>query len=234
MAKMGRGSRSFLRYREYAAFFGEAVYMETERKKGILDFLHRFEYNDRAVYFAENLQTMTEQQMQAHVEELSGRLHSAGAHGVVEFHPTADGTSKSAHIHYWGQYTDDVEAIIVDYIKENRLSNKTYLNYTNEEMRADTEHKIVKGKLVEYSFGRDEEKITRETVREVEIDEEKIAARNQAKKETFYDDIIAYCDDILEQLEVDVDIREKAQESVDIDINDIYRFILEMEYDLYE
>ena len=234
MAKMGRGSRSFLRYREYAAFFGEAVYMETERKKGILDFLHRFEYNDRAVYFAENLQTMTEQQMQTHVEELSNRLHNAGVHGVVEFHPTADGTSKSAHIHYWGVYTDDVEAIITRYIKENRLSNKTYLNYTNEEMRADTEHKIVKGKLVEYAFERGEEKITRETVREMEIDEEEIAARNQAKKETFYDDIIAYCDEVLEQLEADIEISGKETESIDIDMDEINQYIMELEYDLYE
>jgi len=215
---------------------------QDDRKKSIMEFMYRFEYNDRAVYFAENIQTLTQNEMQKHIRQLGRSLQLAGAHGVIEFHPSADGTSKSAHIHYWGAIDEEIESIIVGYIKDNRLSNKTYLNYTNEEMGIDREHIIINGRLVEYAFDREsEEEIKRETIRDIPLDEESIAARNAAGQESTYDDIIAFCDDVLSQLssldeptEKYRDIEHSHESSEEIDMNVIYDYITELEIELYE
>ena len=233
---MGRGSRSFLRYRKNAAFLGEVLYVQTENKKNIIDYMHRFEYNDRAVYFAENLQTMTQDQIHAHLMEISQRLHEYGTNGVVEFHPTADGTSKSAHIHYWGALDGETESIIIDFIKQKRLSNKTYLNYTNEQMREETEHKIVKENLVEYSFDRKGKEVTRETIKKTKLDEDRIAIQNAGKSEKSYDDIISFCDEILEQMEIEwiAQVQDSIDFNFTIDMDKINQYIMEMQYELYE
>lgn len=230
---MGRGSRSFLRFRENAAFLGEMVFAQDFSKKNMMEYMHRHEMNDRAVFFAENLQTMSHKELGAKLNDFAKVLHDHGANGVLEFHPTADRTSKSAHIHYWGKLDEAIENLIIEYIKEHRLSNKTYLNYTDERMRADTSHQIIKGELIEYEFDRSGEKIKR-SQKEVKpvIEEADLAIKQEVKRETFYDDIISFCDDILEDLNSEETEERKDREEVSVESSlDLYILELEMEFD---
>lgn len=233
MAKMGRGSRSFLRFRENAAFMGEMLFVQDYSKKNMMEYMHRFEMNDRAVFFAENLQILSQKQLSTKLDDFAKVLHDHGANGVLEFHPTADSTSKSAHIHYWGELNEGIENLIIYYIKEHRLSNKTYLNYTDERMKTDTSHKVVLGELIEYEFDRTSERIRR-SQKEVKpvIEEADLAIKQAINRETFYDDIISFCDDILEDFhseEVERDDCEKLEVESSLDL---YVLNIEMEFDL--
>lgn len=230
---MGRASRSFLRYRENVSFLGDVKMMKGESKREIIDFMHRFEQNDRSVYFAENIQTMTPDQLKEEVQQLAQKLEEKGANGVVELHPTGDSTSKSAHIHYWGELTDEINNDIIQHIKERRLSNKTYLNYTNEEMKLGTSHKIVKDELVEYEFDRSDVKNITRTDKREPLKEEAQSIETQAKRDTYYDQIIDYCDSLLEELFLEKDERVVLSTSIDYDSISDYITDLELgiEYD---
>jgi len=235
MAKMGVSSRSFLRFGGYAELLGNVMAVAGMSKKNIMDFMHLHEINDRAVFFAENIQTLTDAEIREHLSNLRGRLIEIGADGVIEFHPTADGTSKSAHIHYWGKFDERVEEVIEGYIKENRLSNKTNLNYTDPRMKTGKTHRIVKGELVEFQFEEEDGKITRETIEIEPIAEEEIALKNKVKRSSFLDEIIEYCDAIMEELDAEIpdENRDRVEEAkAELDLNELHAYIYEMEMEL--
>ena len=185
---MSTNSRSFLRFREYSKAIGDVNIMMTESKRDILDFMHRFNINQRAVFFAENIQTLTKEEVKYLVTKLANKLEKE--QGVIEFHPTGDDTSKSAHIHWWGIYNNKVEDIISNFIKYNRLSNKLYLNYTNSDIKVNKLYKNVRSKIIKKEFI------------EKNISEEEIAYQNDLKPIkydlTSYDEITAYYNEILE------------------------------------
>jgi hypothetical protein len=178
MAKMSAGSRSFLRFRNYAKPLGDTRGVWQYSKKFVMDFMQRQNINDRAVFFAENVQIMTKDEILETVDRLAKKLTEIGSNGVIEIHPSADGTSKSAHIHFWGVLNEEVEETIVNFIKENRLSNKPYLNYTNPKFEVGKSHKIENNEIIEREFVEDEKK---EVARE-KYDEIQIAKKNDFQK----------------------------------------------------
>lgn len=234
MAKMSAHSRSFLRYREHAEFIGRTKSFKNESKRELIDFMKRFNYDDRTVYFAENIQTLTKDEMKSFLSLLSHRLEQVGATGVIEFHPTADKTSKSAHIHFWGKHNEQIEKTIVNFIKEHKLSNKSFINYTNEKMYESKTHAIKNDEIIEYEFDRsDLQNIERKIVQKSKIDEDEIAILIEIKKDNFLDDIIAFCDDVIENF--DMKKRQKIEtkeESKELDMNTIFRYIDDLEMDL--
>jgi hypothetical protein len=226
-AVMGAASRSFLRHREFAEPLGDMIVYERFPKKEVLEAMHRMGNNERAVFFAENLQTMTPEEIRAHLAELASRLNRAGASGFIEFHPSADTTSKSAHIHYWGSDADAFSRLIEDYIKEERLSNKPFLNYTNEELfQSGHYHRLnEEGELEEVVVrGREEEIVKRE-----EYDEEEVAAKKVIEEGTIYDEIISYCDDLLAELGEEAEWAPKVEE---LDMSEIFDYINELELEM--
>jgi len=233
---MSTSSRSFLRFREYSEPVGDVRMMKDESKREILEFMHRFEINRRTVYFAENIQTLTKEEVKNLVKELAHRLENQ--HGMLEFHPTGDNTSKSAHIHWWGSHNQEVEDIITDFIKEQRLSNKTYLNYTNREMQVGKSHKIFKDELIENEFITKEEK---KEVKREKLDEEEIAIKNEFHHEeieidlTFYQEALSSCDDILEMLNSSSETVEKTENKFEFnDVIDYKNYLSNLDLDLDE
>jgi len=237
MAKMGRSSRSFLRFREYSIFLGDVRAYESMTKADTIAFMHRENIDDRAIFFAENIAIMSKKEIKNTVKELADKLKSISANGVIEIHPTADGTSKSAHIHYWGKFNKEVEDIIIEYIKNNRLSNKSYLNYTSDKIfKKDKIHKLLKnGELVEYKFNKDEKtgKIKRETISTKYLDEDEIAIENAAYEENSYKDIIEYYENILKELDIDDNTGAlEGLEKNNLSISDIDYYIMELELEI--
>ncbi len=227
-AVMGAGSRSFLRHREFAEPLGDMVIYESFPKKEVLAAMHRTGNNERAVFFAENLQTMTPEEIREHLEALAGRLNRAGASGFIEFHPSADTTSKSAHVHYWGSDADAFAPIIEDYIKEERLSNKPFLNYTDEKLfQSGHYHRLnEKGELEEVVVKGREEQI----VKSEEYYEEETAAKKVIEEGTIYDEIISYCDDLLAELGEEPGRMTSKEE--ELDISEIFDYIEELEFEM--
>jgi hypothetical protein len=185
--KISLASRSFLRFREFSQMIGSVKSMQNEIKRVVLEFMHRFEINERAVFFAENIQIMEKDDIIKLLKELAHRLEKANQNGVIEIHPTGDYTSKSAHIHWWGKYNNDVEEIITKFIIEKRLSNKLNLNYTNADIEIDFRFKDI---LQEYE--------------EALLDEDSIALKNSNSKLNkeleFYDDTLEYCSEVINSI----------------------------------
>ncbi|SFP96096.1 hypothetical protein [Hydrogenimonas thermophila] len=154
MAKMGKKSRSFMRYSENYELIGDLEHFKGESKRVISEFMFRFEKDDRAVFYAENLNVKTQDELNEIKKELSEELRLAGFDGVLELHPTSDATSKSGHIHLWGGIDENIEKIVENYIKAHNLSNKEFLNYTNEDMNENTKHIFIKklDKVIQKDF----------------------------------------------------------------------------------
>jgi hypothetical protein len=216
LAKLGKSSRSFLRYRENVNFLGELFSMRGESKKDIIEFMYRFNYNDRSIYFAENIQILTQSELLNVLDNLTIELNKINANGIIEFHPTADGTSKSAHIHYWGEYTKQVDETIKNFIKNNRLSNKEYLNYTNSKIKDGTIYKVEDDKLNEYSIENDELVLKSQE----ELDESSLAIDNMINEE-----LAPY----LDELEL---TGEEIDSTKELNLNEINNYILEQEIEL--
>jgi hypothetical protein len=214
MAKMSAGSRSFLRFRNYAKPLGDTRGVWQYSKKFVMDFMQRQNINDRAVFFAENVQIMTKDEILETVDRLAKKLTEIGSNGVIEIHPSADGTSKSAHIHFWGVLNEEVEETIVNFIKENRLSNKPYLNYTNPKFEVGKSHKIENNEIIEREFVEDEKK---EVARE-KYDEIQIAKKNDFQK---LDNNLSYYRDTIDEWKLMIESFFGKQEEVnDIDIEE--------------
>lgn len=205
MAKVSGKSRSFLRNREDAVFIGDfegLIRYEIHSKKDILDYMKRHSLDDRAVFFAENLRIKTREELEILKQDLYNRLSAIGADGIAELHLSGDGTSKDAHIHFWGVFTDLVKDVIEEWIRDNRLSNKIALEYTSEEFDKEIlEYK--NGKLYKVSFEAKEgqekkEKILNE-VANIEDFETEIALNNE--KESKFFEIMQNVENILEELQ---------------------------------
>ena len=234
--KMSTASRSFLRFRAYAEPLGDVVGMWNESKKNILDFMHRFDINQRAVFFAENIQTLTTDEVKKLLKNLANKL--GDEHGVIEFHPTGDGTSKSGHIHFWGMYNENIEVIITDFIKEFRLSNKPYLNYTNAKMQTGKSYKICKfkNKWIENEFV---PSLDAKEVKRKKLDEVEVAFANKVKQIksdlNIYVEILEEYDTIFQSFFRDIkkiDVVEIEKQPIDYDLIN-YQLRLEFEGDFY-
>lgn len=204
MAKVSPKSRSFLRNRQDAVFVGDFEELikryEITRKGDILDYMKRHGLDDRAVFFAENLKIKTREEIEHLKEDLYNRLRAVGADGIAELHLSGDGTSKDAHVHYWGVYNDLVKDVIEEWIQDNRLSNKIALEYTSE----DFDTKILEfknGKLYEVGFKEGEEKKEKvlEEIAPIEDFEAEKALENE-KESKFYE-VMQNVEAILEELE---------------------------------
>jgi len=229
MAKIGKSSRSLLRDRENAIFTQDIYGISEWPKPIILDFLHRNQINDRAVFFAENLQTKTAQEIKELKADLAARLEAIGASGIAELHLSGDGTSKSAHIHWWGVYTDDVAQTIEEFIAENHLSNKVNLEYTSEEFDKRL-LKLKDGGLIETTFESGPagiERIEKEFA-DLEEFEEQAAIEREEKKEkksifSLLDSALAEINAYLEESD------EEVPEIVDKEIEELFGEIDEIE-----
>ncbi len=204
MPKVSPKSRSFLRNRQDAVFVGDFEELirryEITRKGDILDYMKRHGLDDRAVFFAENLRIKTREEIERLKEDLYNRLRAVGADGIAELHLSGDGTSKDAHVHYWGVYNDLVKDVIEEWIKDNRLSNKIALEYTSEEF--DTKILEYKnGKLYEVGFKEGEEKKEKvlEEIATIEDFEAEKALENE-KESKFYE-TMQNVEAILQELE---------------------------------
>jgi predicted DNA-binding transcriptional regulator len=201
MAKMGAKSRSFGRFSEYMVYPAELQHLESMPKPIKLDFLHRNGINDRAVFFAENLITKTREEIEEIKSEIKARLDAAGALAIIELHPSADSTSKSAHIHAWGVITDEVREIVEEVVADFNLSNKTSLEYTSDIF----DRKLIRregDEFVEVKFERNElgqfERVE-EPLAPIEEIEEKAAAEIEEEREKF--SLIGYLAEVIEELE---------------------------------
>ncbi len=243
MAKVSRKSRSFLRNREDAIFAGDIEEIITKYeitgKKDILDYMQRHNLNDRAVFFAENLKIKTREELEALKADLYNRLNAINADGIAELHLSGDGTSKDAHIHFWGAYNDLVKDVIEEWIKDNKLSNKIALEYTSKEF----DEKILeykKGKLYKVTFeereGREKKEKILDEIASIEDFEAEIALNNE--KESKFFEIMQNVENILEELqsyyfveekeekeEVKEEIKEVKIENIDDYLKDLDRFI---------
>ena len=228
MPKVSPRSRSFLRNRQDAVFVGDFEEIvkryEITKKSDILDYMKRHGLDDRAVFFAENLRIKTREEIERLKEDLYNRLMAVGADGIAELHLSGDGTSKDAHIHFWGVYTDLVKEVIEEWIQDNRLSNKVALEYTSEEF--DTKILEMKnGKLYEVGFEEGEEKKEKvlEEIAHIEDFEAEKALENE-KESKFYE-TMQNVEAILEELE-SYYFGQKETEEVEIeDIDDYLRQI---------
>ena len=229
MAKIGKSSRSLLRDKENAVFTQDIYAISEWPKPLILEFLHRNEINDRAVFFAENLQMKTAQEIEELKADLAARLEAVGASGIAELHLSGDGTSKSAHIHWWGVYTDEVARTIEEFIADNRLSNKTHLEYTSEEF----DNRLLRlkdGELIETTFEPGPEGIERieKEFADLEEFEERAAAQTEEKKEKR--SISSILDELL--IEIDSYLEEPKEEIRDKEIEELFEEIDEIETEL--
>ncbi len=224
MAKVSPKSRSFLRNRQDAVYVGDFEELikryEITRKGDILDYMKRHGLDDRAVFFAENLKIKTREEIELLKEDLYNRLRAVGADGIAELHLSGDGTSKDAHIHYWGVYNDLVKDVIEEWIKDNRLSNKAALEYTSEEF--DTKILEMKnGKLYEVGFKEGEEKKEKilEKIAHIEDFEAEKALENE-KESKFYE-VMQNVQAILEELEAYY----FGQKETEVEIEDIDEYL---------
>lgn len=229
MAKMGDKSRSFLRYRELAEFCGNVAEFKADSKAVIAEFMKNFDINDRNVFFAENLNSYTKEQMIALKKELAKQLKAVGYNGVVEFHPTSDQTSKSAHIHLWGTNTPEARAVIEMFVVNNRLSNKNVIDYTNEKMTYNTKHTIAKnGELKSVTYSHDKTKDTYSASSETQaLNEDEIAAMNETKEADENAEFLLMMQDLLnnvtgEQVTI-------TEEVASIEIDDIIKYFNDIE-----
>ncbi len=225
MPKVSPKSRSFLRNRQDAVFVGDFEELirryEITRKGDILDYMKRHELDDRAVFFAENLRIKTREEIERLKEDLYNRLRAVGADGIAELHLSGDGTSKDAHVHFWGVFDDLVKDVIEEWIKDNRLSNKIALEYTSEEF--DT--KILEmrnGKLYEVGFKEGEEKKEKflEEIAPIEDFEAEKALENE-KESKFYE-TMQNVEAILEELESYYFGQKEEAEIIEIEDIDSY------------
>lgn len=151
---ISKNSRSFLRFIRYSQSIGysqEFSYLfqmfynskksknKTLKVKDVRDWLLKKKKDEREVFYAENLNNKNEHELQEIrrelAEHINNRLLSSDLTmkqkeefaGVIELHPTkiySDNTSKNAHIHYWGEYSDLIRVYINEYIEKTNLSNK--------------------------------------------------------------------------------------------------------------
>jgi hypothetical protein len=243
MAKVSERSRSFLRNRNDTVYTGDFEQLiakyEITSKKDILEYMHRHNLNDRAVFFAENLKIKTREELEALKADLYNRLNAINADGIAELHLSGDGTSKDAHMHYWGVYNDLVKEVIEEWIKDNRLSNKISLEYTSEEFDEEIlEYK--NGKLYKVSFeereGREKKEKILNEIASIEDFETEIAINNE--KESKFFEIMQNVENILEELQSyyfkeevgrveikEVEIKEVEIKDIDGYLKDLDEFI---------
>lgn len=235
MAKIGKSSRSLLRDKENAVFTQDIYAISEWPKPLILEFLHRNNINDRAVFFAENLQMKTAQEIEELKADLAARLEAVGASGIAELHLSGDGTSKSAHVHWWGVYTDEVAQTIEEFIADNRLSNKTHFEYTSEEFDKRL-LKLKDGELIETTFEPGPEGIERieKEFAGLEEFEERAAIEREEKKEkrsisSILDELLIEIDSYLEEpVEAAEEIRDKEIEELFDEIDEIEEGLVEI------
>jgi hypothetical protein len=139
---ISRNSTSFGRYKEFMVGIGDSVssqLIKNNTKKDLLNYMHTFGYNKRAVYYAELLKSKKRDEILRILKRLKKYIEKEAKkrdivfNGIIEAHPQGDFTSKSAHIHYWGDNPNLVSPIISEFIKNNylTLSEKTNLDYTS-------------------------------------------------------------------------------------------------------
>jgi len=132
MAKMlGQNSRSFGRLKSFKFMRGINIdqnFIDKITKKELLRFMHINGYDEREVFYAENINSKTLEEILDINFRLSKYIteHTKDLRGIVEIHPTSDYTTKSAHIHYWGEKSKEVAPIISKFIRDNFLTNKLH------------------------------------------------------------------------------------------------------------
>jgi len=234
MPKMSNKSRSFLRDRENAVFLGDIASFASAFKKvskqDLIDYMFRNELNDRAVFFAENLKIKTKPELEKIKKEIKKALDAINVDGVVELHISADGTSKDAHIHFWGKYTNEIKEVIENFIKTNNLSNKFALEYTNSDF--DEKYVNVNAYVNKVVIKEKEE----EQILDLETYENEKALNNIKEKDTF-EVLMSEVDEILEELQnyyFEDEIDKKVEiEDIDSYLEEIDKFLEEEDDDFF-
>ena len=216
---MSPKSKSFGRFKEFMTVVGEKFDNDFIRQNSVPDlreYLTRWEYNEREVFYAENLDIKTNSELQAIKKDITryvnSRLNDFGKKitGIIELHPQGDKTSKNAHIHYWGEDSAFVGQFINEYIQQNNLTNKSDENLAYGFMEEKGFYRIGKYDGIVYDI--------KNKVKYEETDlgmraydtrtNQEIQMEKKVEGEGIYDqfdNIINYIDILLEQIEIKID-----------------------------
>jgi len=220
MAKMSRKSRSFLRERDNAVFLGAikdfASAFKKVSKNDLIEYMYRNDFDDRAVFFAENLRIKTKKELEVLKRQIKKEFRNKGVNGVIELHIGADGTSKDAHIHYWGEYNEDIKKLIEKFIKENNLTNKYALEYTSDKFG--NKHIDVNSFIDKIEVRDFKEKNEKKELKLSDFENE-TALENETKFEKEFYRKIEQVDEILNELECFYEDKNK-DEITEIQVND--------------
>lgn len=172
--KFSIGSGSFLRHKTFAEGLNvDNNFIQNSSKMEVKRWLHQFNYDEREVFFAENLNTKTLDELKKIKKDLSKyilrRLKEEGysekeiqkIKGIVELHPTGkdfkeDPTMINSHIHYWGGSSLIIKPFINEFIAKYKLSNRIKNDYSCSFMESGSRY--IQGRKGEF-YSEDEKKI---------------------------------------------------------------------------